>query len=60
MKAIDDAIVAAHRRGTCDKDGNPIPPRTYGCGHLRMGLSPWGKQKLNVWPRDAAGKLIGD
>jgi hypothetical protein len=24
-----------------------------------QGLVPWGKQKLNVWPRDPAGNLIG-
>ena len=23
-----------------------------------QGLNPWGRQRLNVWPRDAHGRLI--
>lgn len=57
---INKRIVDAHRRGVCDRDGNPIPPRVYGCGQLHCGLSPWGSRKLNVWPRDERGRLVGD
>ena len=60
QEAIKKKIVEAHRRGACDRDGNPIPPRTYGSGALSSGLVTIGMQRLNVWQRDDRGHLIGD
>jgi len=58
QEAIKKKIVDAHRRGTCDRNGNPIPPRTYGSGALSSGLVTIGDQRLNVWPRDENGNLL--
>ena len=60
QEAIKKKIVDAHRRGTCDRNGNPIPTRTYGSGALSSGLVTIGTQRLNVWQRDDRGCLIGD
>lgn len=57
-EVIKRKIVAAHQRGVCDKDGNPIPPRVYGVGHMRCALVNWGEPHLNVWPRDEQGELL--
>ena len=60
QEAIKQRIVDAHRRGQCDRDGNPIAPRSYGSGALSSGLVTIGDQRLNVWPRDDRGHLIED
>ena len=60
QEAIKQRIVDAHRRGQCDRDGNPITPRIYGTGGLAGGLVTFGEQKLRVWQRDDRGCLIGD
>ena len=60
QEQIKKAIVDAHRRGKCDKNGNPIPPRVYGNGHLPWTTCNWGERKLNIWPRDEDGNLIED
>ena len=60
QEAIKQRIVDAHRRGKCDRNGNPIPPRVYGSGQLSSGLVTIGAQRLNVWQRDDLGHLIGD
>lgn len=57
---IKKIIVRSHRAGLCDKDGKGWAPRTYGVGHLATALCPFGAQKLNIWPRDGAGRLVGD
>lgn len=58
MDDIHDTIVKAHRLGLCDKNGGPTRREFCGFGHLRLGLVPFGEQKLNVWPRDEQGNLI--
>jgi hypothetical protein len=57
---IKKKIVDAHRRGACDKNGKPWAPRVWGTGHLSFAMIPVGREKLNVWPRDERGNLIGD
>jgi len=57
---IKRQIVKTHRAGGCDKDGNPIPKRIYGTGHLNFTTVPFGPEKFNLWPRDENGNLIGD
>ena len=49
----DEVNVRTHRAGYTTRDGGPIPLKI-------MGRVAWGRQKLNVWPRDAAGRLIDD
>lgn len=39
------------RAGYTTRDGGPIPRRI-------QVTCPWGRPRLNVWPRDAAGELI--
>jgi hypothetical protein len=47
-----EAHLRAHRAGyAVTRDGRPQPRRI-------QGTCNWGRQRLNVWPRDAAGKLI--
>ncbi len=60
MDEIHAKIVDAHRRGVCDKDGRTIPRQICGFGHLRLGIVPFGEQKLNLWPRDEKGVLVDD
>lgn len=59
---IKKKIVASHRAGLCDKDGNEIPHRVYGRGHTNSVIWPGlpGQGPRNVWPRDDQGSLIGD
>ena len=40
-----------HRAGYTTRNGGPIPRK------IQTTVS-WGPEKLNVWPRDAAGNLI--
>ena len=60
QEAIKKKIVDAHRRGKCDRNGNPIPPRVYGTGGLAAGIVTFGEQHIRVWQRDDRGCLIGD
>jgi hypothetical protein len=39
------------RAGYTTRDGRPIPPKI-------QAVVPWGRRRLNVWPRDADGNLI--
>ena len=49
---LAEANLRARRAGyAVTRDGRPQPRRM-------QAPSNWGRQKLNVWPRDAAGKLI--
>jgi hypothetical protein len=57
---IKKAIVRSHQAGKCDKDGSAVPRTPCGCGHLPMGLVPFGIQKIRTWPRDDDGNLVGD
>jgi hypothetical protein len=48
----DEAALRARRAGyPVGRDGGPLPRRI-------VSVNPWGRPKLNVWPRDAAGNLI--
>jgi len=48
---IEEINIRTHRAGHTTRDGKPIPPRI-------MSRVPFGKTKLNVWPRDENGHLI--
>lgn len=53
-RALRDEInFRTHRAGYTNRDGGR-PARKI------QGTCPWGVRRLNVWPRDAAGKLIGE
>ena len=48
----DEANLRAFRAGyAVTKDGRRQPRKI-------QSLNPWGKRKLNIWPRDDAGRLI--
>jgi len=49
----EEANRRAAKAGYCTRDGNP----TYGTKIQGPGI---GFSKLNQWPRDKNGKLIGD
>ena len=50
---LDEANYRSHKAGYSTRDGGPIP--------LKIQTTVlWGRTKLNVWPRDAKGKLIED
>ena len=44
------------KAGYCTKLGEPV----YGTKIQGLAYLPWAKQKLNIWPRDENGNLIGD
>jgi len=43
----------SHKAGHTTREGKPIPLKI-------MTTVPFGKTKLNIWPRDKDGNLIGD
>lgn len=48
----EEASLRAFRAGyPVTKDGKPQPRKI-------QSLNPWGHRKLNLWPRDDAGRLI--
>lgn len=51
---IDESNRRSARAGYCSCAGEPLN------GTKIMSLVKWGKEKLNVWPRDENGQLIGD
>jgi len=53
-EARDEVNFRARQAGyPVTRDGRPIP-------HKPTLLVTWGRAKLNVWPRDADGKLIDE
>ncbi len=47
-----EANLRAQRAGyNVTRDGRPVAPKI-------QATCNWGRRRLNVWPRDAAGKLI--
>jgi len=50
---LQELNIRSHRAGHATRKGKPIPPKI-------MTMVPFGKRKLNVWPRDKDGNLIGD
>jgi len=50
----DEVLRRNAKAGYCTRLGEP----TYATKIL--STVGWGKQKLNVWPRDKNGQLIGD
>jgi len=49
----DEVNQRTHLAGYTDRDGQPMIPQI-------MISVPVGKTKLNIWPRDENGNLIGD
>jgi hypothetical protein len=49
----DEVNLRTHRAGYTTRQGNP----TYGTKIMGPGI---GESKLNVWPKDENGNLIGD
>lgn len=50
----DEANRRSARAGYCSRSGEPL-------GRTKIMITvPAGKEKLNVWPRDKNGHLIGD
>jgi hypothetical protein len=47
----DEVNLRTCRAGYTTRDGGPIPRRPTAAVN-------WGRQKLNVWPRDGRGNLI--
>jgi len=50
----DECLRRSARAGYCTRSGEP-PYATK-----IQTIIGWGKEKLNVWPRDKDGHLIGD
>lgn len=48
----EELNIRSHRAGHTTRKGGPIPPKI-----MEQGIGP---SKLNVWPRDENGNLIGD
>jgi len=47
----EEVNIRTSKAGYTTREGRPVP--------LKITTTmPFGKQKLNVWPRDADGKLI--
>ena len=49
----DEALRRNVKAGYCNSDGSPI-------GATKIMSRGIGESKLNVWPRDKKGRLIGD
>jgi len=49
----EELNIRSHRAGYTTRNGGPKPLRI-------MATVSFGKRKLNVWPRDKDGNLIGD
>jgi len=49
----DELNYRSHKAGYTSREGGPIPRKI-------QGIVTWGQRRLNVWARDAAGRLIGD
>ena len=48
---LEELHSRSYRAGLTTRSGGPISPK--------VTLSvPWGRQKLNVWPRDKRGRLV--
>jgi len=49
---LQELNIRSHKAGYTTREGKPIPPKIMARGY--------GESKLNVWPRDNNGNLIGD
>jgi len=49
---LQELNIRSHRAGCTTREGGPILPKVMSRG--------FGASKLNVWPRDVNGNLIGD
>ena len=49
---LQELNIRSHRAGYTTREGTQIPKKIMSRG--------FGKSKLNVWPRDSEGNLIGD
>ncbi len=49
----DEVNLRTSRAGYTTREGRPLPAKV-------QTTCNWGRRRLNVWPRDAAGRLIGD
>lgn len=49
----EELNIRSHRAGYTTREGGPIPLRI-------MATVSIGKSRLNMWPRDKNGNLIGD
>jgi len=50
---LQELNIRSHKAGYTARDGGPIPQKIM----ANVGI---GKSKLNNWPRDEHGNLIGD
>ena len=48
----EELNIRSHKAGHTTREGKPVPAKIMSTG--------FGKSKLNVWPRDKNGNLIGD
>ena len=48
----EEVIRRGYKAGTCNKEGGPVS------SGKSWSSSGYGKNKLNLWPRDEAGNLI--
>jgi len=48
----EELNIRSHKAGHTTRKGGPIP--------LKVMARGVGKSKLNIWPRDKRGNLIGD
>lgn len=49
---LQELNIRSHKAGYTTREGGPIPAKI-----MARGI---GKSKLNIWPRDKNGNLIGD
>lgn len=49
---VQELNIRSHNAGYTTREGGPIP--------LKVMSRGFGNSKLNIWPRDENGNLIGD
>ena len=49
---LEELNIRSHKAGYTTREGKQIPPKIMSRG--------FGKSKLNMWPRDKHGNLIGE
>lgn len=49
---LQELNIRTHKAGHTTREGKPIP--------LKIMSRGFGKSKLNIWPRDKDGNLIGE